>query len=89
MGNVVEIDSDELDALRQQAAAAIIWPAEAVRLAEAIHRIDPEHKLLRGEPWVKHFEDKEEARKKGYGYAPDRAGMAAIVEATPPGVIRG
>ncbi len=75
-----QISTEELQALRQQAAAAIPWSNEAHRLAHALHRVNKENPALRGDPWQSYFEqrDREQAEE---GRSPALGPAAAEAEA--------
>lgn len=76
-----QISTEELQALRQQAAAAIPWSNEAHRLAEALHRVNKENPVLRGEPWQSYFEQQERDHTAGHGASPAIGPAAAEAEA--------
>lgn len=69
---MTQVDEEELNALREQASQAIPWKAEATRLAEALHHMEPHHKLLRQEIWIEHFQ-KKAASARGPAFT-DRGG---------------
>lgn len=48
---MIEVEEEELNALRSLAASAIPWKNEAERLASALYDERPAHPLLKGEIW--------------------------------------
>jgi hypothetical protein len=75
---MVEIDQQELDALREQAATAIPWEGEAKRLAAGLCNLNPEHKLLQSDLWQEHFKKELDFLQ---GSSPDNEAARAIADA--------
>jgi len=66
-----QIDSEELSALRQQAAEAIPYKSEATRLARILWEEDQRHPAIVGELWNPLIEQWDKALLEGAGFSPE------------------
>lgn len=65
------IDSNELSALRQQAAEAIPYKNEAIRLARKLWEEDQRHPAIAGELWAEHVKQWDYDLLVEAGYSPE------------------
>jgi len=76
----IEIDEDELNATREQAAECLPWKNEARRLAEALYHVRPNHPLLLGGIWQPMVDEFERSDAEGTGFEPDRDAARIITD---------
>lgn len=72
----VSVDAQELADTRFAASQFLPYKEEATRLADALHNVDPDHPLLRGELWQEFIAEKVRRGQEDQGIEPSPIGGA-------------